>query len=161
MGKTPCPQRAPNQSTFLWFHMGVVKLNNEWGLASWAGLLGVRFGIPSCFDVWRQPPIMESIIARCSLLRPLQPFQSTLALAASGFRPLSALFIFPLFHFLSLALSLPLPFLSLRYECEGKDLFRIGRNYTDRITEDRFRGRSAESGLRTTRVHKDTAITVP
>lgn len=22
MMKTPCPQRAPNQSTFLWFHMG-------------------------------------------------------------------------------------------------------------------------------------------
>lgn len=71
MVKTPCPQRAPNQSTFLWFHMRVVKLNNEWGLASWAGLLGVRLSIPSCFDVWRQPPIMESIIAWCSLFRPL------------------------------------------------------------------------------------------
>lgn len=93
---------------------------------------------------------MESIIARYSLFRSLQPFQSTLALVASGFRPLSALFIFPLSRFLSLILFTSIPF---RDGCEGKDLFRI-RNYTNRITKDRFRGRSAESGLRSTRVHR-------
>lgn len=155
--KTPCPQRAPNQSTFLWFHMGVVKLNNEWGLASWAGLLGVRLGIPSRFDVWRQPPIMESIIARYSLFRPLWLFQSTLALVAFGFRPLSALF--PLYPVSSTSFSPPL----FRFvtDGDGKDLFRIRRNYTSRITKDRFRGRSAASELRSTHVYEDTAIIVP
>ena len=145
MVKTPCPQRAPNQSTFLWFHIGVVKLNNEWGLASWAGLLGVRFGIPSCFDVWRQPPIMESIIAQCSLSFVLSSLFNPLAYSrlrafARFLLSLSSLYIpFPISLppslFLSLSLLALSIFILLHEGCEGKDLFRIGRNYTD--TESR------------------------
>lgn len=44
---------------------------------------------------------------------------------------------------------------------DGKDLFRIRRNYTSGITKDRFRGRSAASELRFTHVYEDTAIIVP
>ena len=51
---------------FMILRAELVKLNNEWRLAR-SVCAGGWNRVPSHFDVWRQPPIMESIIARHSL----------------------------------------------------------------------------------------------
>ena len=141
---------------FMILRAELVKLNNEWRLAR-SVCAGGWNRVPSHFDVWRQPPIMESIIARHSL-----SFCVPFSLAKRHGSPFS-------FASNSSTLLLPLvlkaskPYLCLgRVSVNEEDLFRTGRNCSvvRRVTENRFRERSDQSRLRSTRVYKDTAIIV-
>lgn len=126
--------------------------------------------VSSHFDVWRQPPIMESIIARHSLSFCVPFSMANQAARLSVSRRIQPPLPFlqnPVGHQnLSLSSSLPL-FLSLLSVLVGKKkkTYYTGRNcsyYTGRkgVTEDRFHERSDQSRLRSTRVYKNAAIIV-
>lgn len=125
--------------------------------------------VSSHFDVWRQPPIMESIIARHSLSFCVPFSMANQAARLSVSRRIQPPLPFlqnPVGHQnLSLSPSLPL-FLSLLSVLVGKKkTYYTGRNcsyYTGRkgVTEDRFHERSDQSRLRSTRVYKNAAIIV-
>lgn len=123
--------------------------------------------VSSHFDVWRQPPIMESIIARHSLsfCVPFSMANQAARLSVSNSAPSSLPPKScgpPKSLSLLLSLSFSLCFLSWS---EKKKTYYTGRNcsyYTGRkgVTEDRFHERSDQSRLRSTRVYKNAAIIV-
>lgn len=159
----PCPQRTLESKYFfiiLGEMHGVVKLNNEWGLTSCAGLLGVRLEYPVALMSGGSRRLWNQLLHGTPSFV-LYLFRSALTLAGfSRFRPLPLLL-----HSLYLPLvcsrtfRILLPYF-VRYG-EGKDLFHIGRNYSDGVTENRFRERSAESKFSPpARTYKDTAIII-
>lgn len=125
--------------------------------------------VSSHFDVWRQPPIMESIIARHSLSFCVPFSMANQAARLSVSRRIQPPLPFlqnPVGHQnLSLSPSLPL-FLSLLSVLVGKKKDLLYRKkllilYRRKgVTEDRFHERSDQSRLRSTRVYKNAAIIV-
>lgn len=135
-------------------------MNEDWAGQSARGWNRVS----SHFDVWRQPPIMESIIARHSLSFCVPFSMANQAARLSVSRRIHSPSSLPPKSYGPPKISFPLS-LSLSALCldhEKKDLFHTGRNCSSRkgVTEDRFHERSDQSRLRSTFVYKNAAIIV-
>lgn len=121
-------------------------------------------GVPSHFDVWRQPPIMESIIARHSLSFCVPFSMANQAARLSVSRRIQPLFL-PSSKILRATKNLSL---SLFVLCLGRVSTKKKKSYSVQeeiarpkgVTEDRFHERSNQSRLRSTRVYKNAAIIV-
>lgn len=124
-------------------------------------------GVPSHFDVWRQPPIMESIIARHSLSFCVPFSMANQAARLSVSRRIQPLFlpsskILRATKNLSLSLSLSLFSVLVASARKKKKSYSVQEEIArpKGVTEDRFHERSNQSRLRSTRVYKNAAIIV-